>query len=752
MAVVAIGGYGRGDMCLFSDVDVMILHHGADLDRVTGAVLYPLWDANLKVGHSVRTVKEAVDLAAADFDSLTALLTMRTVAGEASLVAELETALRTVLRRSFVPTLVERERERRDLDPYPVMNADLKEGRGGLRTFQSFIWERRRAELLGESTAESDHHVPYGTLLAVRNALHAASGRGVDRFHAELRPAAARWLGKDVEEVGAALCASLHAGDRAAERMWPELLDGASGSERRWPWRRRSATSGQLPTSGSALSLALDVVVRPETVWRDTPVSGSLQSSAWQKQPWTDEDRQALLAMLQSGARGRAALALLTELGWVSNHFPEWSIVATRPQLAPFHEHPVGAHLWRTVDEMQRLRSQVGDDLTAIAGEVDDDGDLTLAAFFHDLGKGHGGDHSVIGAELARQVLTRFGFGAETIDLVSTVTRHHLLLTETATRRDLDDAAVIDEIVTAVGDLRTLQVLYLLSIADARATGGAMLSEWKATLLRTAYARAAAAFGDGVAGIEPRIEAAVAVAASRHDPFAVRAHVEAMDPSYLWANTAEEIAWHLDGIEALGPGAASSHLAVHDTAHGSRVAFYGADRTGLLGVIATVFAVHGISIRGARLFTRSDGVAVDVFDVADDRTHGSVPEDRWERVRADLATRDGDGGLHNAVKERARAYGAASTDAGEVDVRAPQTSTTTHTVLEVRCADRIGRLAQIVNALYAEDLDISLAKLDTRSGQVIDTFYVTRDGKRIDDSGEILRTVTAVRTRIRSNG
>ena len=205
LAVVAVGGYGRGEQCLFSDVDIMLLHSGVDPNGATRPILYPLWDANLKVGHSVRTVEECLQAAKESFETLTALLSGRLICGNERLLAELNSALGSHLTgRPLTTRLVAAERERRMRHPYPLMAADLKDGRGGLRTFQSFWWERRRAELTGipapypETPTEQE---ALRTLLAVRNALHATAGRAVDEFVPDLREGAAQWLGTDLWET-----------------------------------------------------------------------------------------------------------------------------------------------------------------------------------------------------------------------------------------------------------------------------------------------------------------------------------------------------------------------------------------------------------------------------------------------------------------------------------------------------------------------------------------------------------------------
>lgn len=742
LAVVAVGGYGRGEQCLYSDVDLMLLHADADLDLATEAVLYPLWDAKLKVGHSVRTVREAVAAAREDFETLTSMLTMRCIAGDATLVAALEGRIAGVLEgRPLAPLLAEHEWGRRRLEPYPVMAADLKEGRGGLRTFQGFVWERRRAALVWDrrDTALPEEAAAHEELLSVRNALHAVARGPSDVFVADVREAAADWLGCDEFEIASRVCRSLATGDRLAERRWPDLVGGRGdpmvalgrGIFGRITSRFRRAPSPPHPVATTPLGLAVRAAARPEGVWLDTVETERIRSA--EPAGWTDDDRNAFIRLLAAGERGRAAWGLLDELGWVDAHLPEWTVVRHLPQLAAFHDHPVDAHLWRTVDAMQQLASGSGK-LGEIADEVGSTEELMLAAFFHDIGKGRGGNHSDVGAGIANRVLHRLGFGPATTAVVTTAVRHHLLLTETATRRDLDDPQVIARVVDAAGDLRTLQLLYLLAIADAEATGAGTWNSWKETLLGRLYEAAAEMLGVGGPPQPDKVAAAIAATAGRFPADMVEEHLAAMSDDYLATVPVEEIGWHLDLL-------ARTHSAAGLDARAGegydRVLVVGADRTGFLGAVAAVFAGQGVSIVGAKLFTRSDGTAIDEFQVVDDRTGEPVAPERWRRIERDLVDAvQGTLDPTALLASRARVYRNGSRPTTPVRVTLPEGASSRFTVVEVRCPDRIGRLAEIAAALYGAGLDIALARLDTRAGEVIDTFYVRRDGHPIRDPAE----------------
>jgi [protein-PII] uridylyltransferase len=681
VAIVAIGGYGRGELSLFSDVDLMVLHEVGDPADLAAAVFRPLWDAKLRVGHAVRTVKESAQAAKDRVDTHTTLLTSRLVAGDKELFARLMVEVANVTRaRPLRRHVVSEEVERRRQSPYLLMATDLKTGRGGLRTLHGFDWERRREELIGRFSAESvtEEAVARESLLRVRNALHAAAGRAHDVFSPELREPVARWLGVDEMEAAAWLVEAMETVDHLAARRWPEVLEGGRrGVFARLKGKTPSPTGTRVPG-------------RSELVW-----------------------------ILESGDQGRVALERLWEDSLLDEILPEWGTVRALPQLAPFHEHPVAAHLWRTVDEMGRLSADDGH-FARIASEVDAPDLLTLIAFLHDIGKGHGSDHSEIGADIARAVCTRLGLSPEEGSLVAAAVRHHLLLPVTATRRDLDDPAVIEEIAETVGGLRLLQVLYLLTVADSKATGPSMWNAWKGTLLRTLFVRCAGLYGaDRRPGIGTTVEeVAVAVGTERSDE--LFAHLAAMPDEYLRSVSAEEVVWHLDVIGGLeGPSAIG--VRVGEPVHTALVV--GQTRPSFRRHVAEALAANGIDVLEARLLTRGDGILVDSFRVRDDRTGAPVESAKWDTLRRDLESALL-GGLETGSKLAARAAAYAGGSGDKPTVRGVIDGASGELVMTIKCADRVGRLAEILSVLHDCELEIGLAKIDSREGEVVDTFHV----------------------------
>lgn len=687
-ALVAVGGYGRSELSPYSDVDLMVLHDSYDPSDLAADVFRPLWDAGLRVGHSIRTVDQAARAAKESFETHTTLITARLVAGSRHLLDQLSNHVVSVTRaRPLQRYLVEEERERRRKSPYIRMATDVKNGRGGLRTLQGFAWVHAREELIGRFSIDlsKEEQAAYETLLAVRNALHAVSGRRYDTFSHDLREPAARWLGAETHDVAARLVNALETADRISSQRWPEVTDLAdSTSPRLFRVLRRN---GMPP---------IDRV------------------------PTADE----LAAILRSGERGRFVFENLSLSGHLERIMPEWETVRALPQLAPFHDHPVGAHLWRTVDEMEVLSGGDDDHYAGIASEVGSPLSLTLAAFLHDIGKGHGGDHSEIGSGIAQSVCERLGCAPEVIGLVTSAVRHHLLLGETASRRDIEDSAVIDEVAGVVGGLRQLQVLYLLTVADSRATGPTMWSDWKATLLRTLFFRVAGRFG----GEQSRetiddLRAKVISASAPERAGEMEAHLDAMSHDYLRESSLEEVLQHAALIESLDRGF-EIDVTGGDVADTVRVVRR--SHPSFRRLVAEAFAANGVDVLQARLRTRADDIIVDSFLVHDDVTGGSVAADKWSRVRDDVeAGLAGELDTSSKVAARAVAYSAV-TGWEDVDVRVTISDdpASAEPVVTVKCSDRIGRLAQILGVLGDFGVEIRLAKLDTRGGEVRDSFHV----------------------------
>ena len=342
------------------------------------------------------------------------------------------------------------------------------------------------------------------------------------------------------------------------------------------------------------------------------------------------------------------------------------AMVESLPQTAVFHSHPVDSHLWRTVDEVVYLTSGGSEWCTTQADDLGSIDELLLAAWLHDIGKGRGGNHSEVGASLAEGILTRFGYNPRTVDVVRRAVALHLLLPSVATRQDLDDPEVIRSTASRIDDPELLSLLAVLSVADARATGPSVWSDWSGNLLRTLVSRV----GEELQGTSYGSENA-ALDSQLAD------HVAAMPPGYLRRFGAEMAGRHLN-LATPPPSLMEVRVEVSGDPGIPTVVAVARDRPGFLAIVTGVFALHGLNVLEARIATRSDGVAIDTFRVEDSLGELRLEPADWEQIRTDLHQAIG-GELDLAARlaAKAAAYSVAPVEVAG-DCRCPGWSLAVH--------------------------------------------------------------------------
>jgi [protein-PII] uridylyltransferase len=754
LAVVAVGGYGRAELSPHSDVDLLLL---VDDRRRPGAealrgLLYPLWDAGFQVGHAVCSPKEAIERARGGLEAATSLLEARLVAGPAGLYEELAGRRRRWLERDgrrIARRVVEvtAERHLRVERAGWVLAPDLKHDAGGLRDLHALGW---LAAVAGWSRRAGPPELLRAgeLLLAVREALHGQSRRKQDRIRADLQPAVAKALGLDGEDGVDRLMAAVHMTARTVEHLAgvetralaERLLGGPrrSGSARRLEPDGVRLEDGLLvadpaqtsPGEGAGLApdaaggadqaeVLLAVRLLAARARTGRMVAGSTMTwleGVFRRPPveaWSAPLRAAFVAML-AGANSAAACELLDHLGGWTVLLPEWSAVRGRAQHDPWHRYTVDGHAFATVAEVTRLLDR--DPSARDAGDLET---LYLAALLHDVGKGSGVDHSVAGEELARRALRRMGVGPETAEEVAALVRHHLLLVDTATRRDLDDPTVIAGVVATLGSPRRLQLLHLLTVADGLATGPVAWSQWKATLVADLARRVADAMERGAppgpgdpADLANRVEAARPALAGRTARL-----LATLPASYPLSVEPEELADELELLaDPPGPGAVRHRVEAAGDGH-AVVTVCAADRPGTLARTTGVLALHRVSVLRAQAWSTSDGLALQRFAVL------APASLRWPRLEADLeAAWAGRLAVEARLERKARDYRPSSPV--EPDVRILPEESEHSTVVEVRASDALGLLHAIAAALGDLDLDVRVAKIDTLGERVVDVFYV----------------------------
>jgi len=712
-AVVAVGGYGRREQCRHSDIDVMLLVPRTGAEHAT-RVLYPLWDAGLKVGHSVRGLEE-IPQAARNVETLTALLDARLVAGDASLFGELEVVLARVARsqrRGLREALAERHRALVAREPWQRQATDLKTGRGGLRELQFLHWLRRVEEWAEGPAGSSEVRLPEELagvrerLLATRQGVHALAERPTDVFRDDLAPRVAHWLGEETMECARAL----YLGMRAVDEAVGEELGQAPVARPRWRvWRREGARAGRLETEAE-----------PAT------------------------DLEALRAALRGCADERAAVRLepLPRAEWLDRLLPEWEALRARRHIAPFHVHPVDSHLLRTVAEAAYIArvDEEGARTVEVARDHGDLDELLLAAWLHDVGKGREEDHSTAGAVIAERFCARAGLDAETTQRLVTVVRHHLLLPSVATRRDIADARVIEEVAEAAGTTSTLRLLYLVAVADSRATGPDVWTAWRAQLMRSLFTRVLAVLQEtGAVALDATrgLQQLQRALAGRFAPEAIESHIRQLEPGYLLSTPAETVGDHLELVAE----AARSGLALRrERLNGmDRLTVVCPDRPGLLQALAGTLAAHQANVHGGVAYTRDDGVAIEVWHVGDALGY-QIDDRRWGRIlEAIPLVLDGSYPLEERLAEMRRLYPSPPSHIAPA-VHVENAASDAYSVVEVTAQDRPGLLYAVTHVLSEQGIDIHLAKMDTLGPEAFDAFYVRREnGRRIEDPDEIER-------------
>lgn len=706
VALIAVGGYGRSELSPQSDLDIILVHEpDASYEMFADQMWYPIWDAGLKLGHRVDTIDGLLKIARTDLDTATALLSIRLLAGDEALGLELAVEAAEQWRDHAVDNavrLAERldEAHQRNGEVAFVLSPDLKDGRGGLRDVQALRWARATG-VLAEDGIDSSIAEAYETLLRARVELHRLTGRPGDRLVLEYQ-----------DDVSAAL------GYDDADDMMAELASAARSiawvSDAAWFWVERSIEPHRRMTDveelddgitidGGLLTLSDDASTDDVgIIFRVAHAAASrhafIDRSALDRlaaevgplpTPWTAEMRRSFTNVLRLGRPAIAVIEALDQVGLMSKIIPEWEPCRSKPQRNAYHRFTVDRHLLEAAAEASVLVDRVERrDL------------LVLGALLHDIGKGYPGDHTDVGVELIATIATRMGYDEHDQELLVEMCRHHLLLPDVATRRDLDDDGTIEFVAEHVGSIELLDLLACLTEADSIATGPSAWNGSKAELLRTLVTR-------------------------------VRFVLEGGTPSELVGDRfpGEE------ERELMNVGGFAVRI------DGLTITVVQKNRPGAFSRVAGVLALNGLDIMSAAAHTEGS-TALSQF---------VVHHDQFDRARLEKQLHAGVLGklaLEARVGERRRTY-AKSFKRSSAKPIIPSVSfdnetSANATVIEVSCRDQIGLLYRISRTLSEMRIGISTARIQTIGDLVVDTFYVKSVGKKVTDADHLAETERAV--------
>jgi [protein-PII] uridylyltransferase len=717
-ALLAVGALGRREVVPYSDLDLVLLHDGKrDVAELANSLWYPLWDAGIDLDHSVRTVGQAVQVAATDLRAALGLLEGRLIAGDEELFTAMDTAVRRAWRsgvRGRLDELVESTQERwqRSGDIAHRVEPDLKNGHGGLRDVQ--LLDALAAGQLVDR-AGPDVREARDLLLDVRTELHRFAGRARDVLRAQEadQVAAALTLGDRFELArclsGAArtVVYAVDVGLRAARAAVPAQrgrgrLPGLR-SLTRGPVRRPLDEGvvehgGQValardanPVRDPALALRVAATAARTGMPVATGTLATLAETAPElRRPWPRPALDELLSLLGAGPAAVDVIEAMDRTGLWGRLFPEWGAVRDLPPRDRAHVWTVDRHLVEAAAQAARLTTTVArPDL------------LLLGALLHDLGKGRGGDHSIVGAALAEQIGHRLGLWPSDVETLCAMVRHHLLLPHTATRRDLDDPTTAQRVVdTLGGDPTLLELLVALAEADSLATGPGVWTEWRAGL------------------ISDLAERCRAVLAGRPLPAPEPLTKEHRALALQFVSTG---ALHVTASGVTGPDATTT------------ITIVAPGRPGVLALAAGVLALHSLRVHSAdtRVVELPGGcVAVQSFTVSP--RFGRSPD--VALLRQDLARAlDGSLQLADALAAKERDYGeipasAAGSSDSEMKVLWFDDEATGALVLELRTTDRIGLLHRVAAAVESNSVTIRWARAVTMGGSAVDSFCLTVPG------------------------
>jgi [protein-PII] uridylyltransferase len=787
LALMAVGGYGRGTLAPFSDIDLLFVRpykQTAHTESVIEFMLYALWDLGFKVGHASRTIEECIKLSKEDYTIRTSILEARRLTGDESLADDLIRRFRAdVVKGTGADFVTAKLKERDDRQTRAgasryMVEPNVKDGKGGLRDLNTLFWiaqylhpgetlERILQLEMFERREVRAFILAFDFLWAVRCHLHFTTGRPEERLTFDLQPEIARRMGygdrgdapaverfmrryfliaKDVGALTRVFAAKLE-----AERV----KTAPKGISRFLPGRkvkRKPLDEPGFHEVGGRLDVDPDVFVRdPVNLLRMFRLADSrnldlhpdaftaasrcigLITSAVRR------DRHAAKVFLDILARGRdpqRTLTLMTEAGVLGRYLPEFGRIVAQMQFNMYHSYTVDEHTLRAVGVIADVAAgRMQDDhplATQIMPLIADREALYLAMLLHDTGKGGTGGQEMAGARAARQACERLGLERSKIELVAWLVEHHLVMSDYAQKRDVSDPRTVADFARIVQTPERLRLLLVLTVADIRAVGPGVWNGWKGQLMRELYSATEAVFrggrgSDAAAALRRYQENAAydaRVRLAKVDP-AAEAWGDAMEDAYFTAFTDAEVLIHARLARETAESRGAAEGRVRADLNASEVVVAAADRPRLFVDLAEAITAAGANVVGARVFTSRSGTALDVFYVQDitGQPFGCVNPAVLTRLSNSLSA----AARGEPVKREARRpadLGRAAAFSITPTVMLDNDASETSTVVEASGRDRPGLLAGLARTLSDAGLQITSAHIDGYGERAVDAFYV----------------------------
>jgi len=796
ITLVATGGYGRGEMNPYSDIDLMFLYSGRDSRRVedvANKILYFLWDMKLDVGYSVRTISDCIEMATSDMTVKTALLDTRFLAGNRALFNELRkitlSHLMTKGSDAFIRQKVselEQRREKYGSSVY-LLEPNIKEGEGGLRDLHTALWVAKvkfkvydpRELVMKGVLLESDLETYYSQLSylwRIRNELHYYSGRKNDQLTFDAQNDVAAFLGyKNSCKVLAVeeFMRDYYIHATKVEQFWSLIISKCLSHED--TTQKILGYFTRRPIGEGFFALRGELTVHSEEFIRQDPsrlmkifeyahkhgISLSMQTREVVRRNLylvndkfrrNKEVNQSFFNILRSRKGVAETLRMMHYLGFLIRFIPEFERVYCKVQHDLYHIYTVDTHSLFAVEELVKLWN--GDYrerlplLTGLSGEIDKRELLLLAALLHDVGKGEGSGHAEKGAAMVPTIARRLGLSREDGERLEFLVRNHLLFAHIAQRRDLHDEKMIVQVARQLGNSENVKMLYLLTFADIKAVGPDVWTEWKALLLQELYEKVFSVIERGDFKFEARSERVKKVKRKVLDildteyPVAqIKDELKALSVRHLLSNPPEVLSDHVRMLLSLS-GAKFVSKVDHEPDKGySNYSICTLDLHGLFSMITGVMAANGMNILGAQIHTSTNGKVLDVLQVNSPQGFVITDENRWQKLDEDMRTvLQGKLKVKSLVEKRRRPTFLAEKPKPRfpTTVEIDNEVSDDYTVLDIFTHDKIGLLYRITSTLTGLGLYIGVSKISTKVDQVADVFYV-RDifGHKIVDVNKL---------------
>nr|WP_254796839.1 [protein-PII] uridylyltransferase [Sulfitobacter albidus] len=777
-SVIAVGGYGRGEMAPFSDVDLLFLTPSRitpEAETLIEAMLYMLWDLKLKVGHSSRTIRDCVKLGAEDFTIQTSLLEYRFICGDAALAQDLGTALRADLfsgtGRDFIEAkLAERDNRHLRQGQRYVVEPNVKEGKGGLRDLQSLFWIAKHihkvhhtVELVTEGVFRPEEYETFTAaenfLWATRGHLHLLTGRATEQLTFDMQVQVAEAMGYQDRGGRRAVEVFMQAYFRHATAVGDltrifltKLEDMHVKSEpllerifRRKPRikpgylvvHNRIAIEDDADFLADPMNLLrlfeealrTGMLIHPDAM-RTIKANLHLIDDQFRTAP---EAQRIFLDLLLKHGNPERALRRMNELGVLAAFIPEFEPIVAMMQFNMYHSYTVDEHTIQTIANLARIEKGELEEELPVASSILARGVnrrvLYVALLLHDIGKGREEDHSILGAQIARKVAPRLGLRQDEVDTVEWLVRYHLLMSDMAQKRDIADPRTVRDFAKAVREVKRLDLLCVLTVCDIRGVGPDTWNNWKAVLIRALYRQTDRALEEGMEALNRSNRGAEAKQA-------LRAALPDWPKKALRAETARHYDPYWQGLHVTAHVAFAKMLRDQnkdeividlfpdEDRDATRACFVMPDHPGIFARLAGALALVGANVVDARSYTTKDGYVTDAFWIqdAEDNAYEASKLPRLRQMiertlRGEVIARDALKS-RDKVKKREKAFRVPTSISFDND------GSEIYTIIEVDTRDRPGLLYDLARALADSNVYIANAVIATYGEQVVDTFYV----------------------------